>query len=282
VGGFFVLDMKNPRESGRAAIVNSVPPAIWQKNLEFSREIQRMIDDHPLKSHPIKALLMQATLNVEISRYMHLEFAYAFAQIFTDSLIHAMATSAQLEPQIGPLGKVSARFLLQLNLLDELGYAPNPEGGEDYYGNPLNSHYIQFVDTLKALDATPDVLKTFRPSVAAQKSRKTFTDYFQDHMLLTLVLAAAETLFSEFASPWAESVKKSTNIDTSRGYHKIHVENDGHFVDDDHSEDSWFLFRQAIVPARYEEAKKHVAQWLDTWNEFGNALMLEIQEKMDQ
>jgi hypothetical protein len=276
-----MLEMNKPRDTGRAAIVKSVPENLWKQNWDFSKKIQERIDDHALKSHPIKALLMQATLNVEISRYMHLEFAYAFAQIFTDSLIHAMATSAQLEPKLGPLGKVSARFLLQLNLLDEMGFAPAEEVTGDYSGNPMNSHYIQFMNTLKELESTPEILKSFRPSAAASASRKTFTDYYQDHMLLTLVLAAAETLFTEFASPWAESVKKSTNIDTSKGYHKIHVEDDGHFIDDDHSEDSWYLFRQAADPARYDECLKHVDQWLETWNDFGTHLLLEVQKQLE-
>jgi len=274
--------MHKPRDSGRAAIERSVPAELWQQNIAFSKKVQALIDDHPLKSHPIKALLMQATLNVEISRYMHLEFAHAFAQIFTDSLINAMATSAQLEPKLGPLGKVSARFLLQLNLLDEMGYAAPPEVTGDYWGNPMNSHYIQFVNTLKELGATPENMKAYKPSAAASASRRTFTDYFQDHVLLTLVLAAAETLFTEFASPWAESVKKSTDIDTSKGYHKIHVEDDGHFIDDDHSEDSWYLFRQAADPARYDECLRAVEGWLETWNDFGTHLMLEVQKQLEQ
>jgi hypothetical protein len=277
-----MLDMSKPRTTGREAIVKSVPEALWKQNWEFSKKIQAKVDEHDLKSHPIKALLMQATLNVEITRYMHLEFAYAFAQIFTDSLIHAMATSSQLEPKLGPLGKVSARFLLQLNLLDEMGYAHTVTPNDDYTGNPMNAHYIHFVNTLKELDSTPEILKSYRPSASAVESRKTFTDYFQDHVLLTLVLACAETLFTEFASPWAESVKKSTDIDTSKGYHKIHVEEDGHFIDDDHSEDSWYLFRQAADPARYDECMKHVDQWLETWNDFGTFLMLEVQKKLEQ
>jgi hypothetical protein len=271
------IEMRTPRASGREAIEKSVPPDLWKRNYTFRKEIIEMIDDHELKSHPIKALLMQATLNVEITRFMHLEFAHAFAQIFTDSLIHAMATSSQLEPTLGPLGKVSARFLLQLNLLDELGFEPDPQGSEDYYGNPMKSHYIQFSDTLKDLGTTKEYLKAFRPSAAAVKSRATFTENFNDHMKLTLVLAAAETLFTEFASPWAESVKRSTDIDTSRGYHKIHVESDGHFIDDDHSEDSWFLFQQAISPERFGEAKEHLSRWLNAWNDFGTSLMNDVQ-----
>ena len=275
-----MLVMDKPRTTGRAAIIESVPKDLWEKNLAFRKKVEAMIDEHPLKSHPIKALLMQATLNVEISRFMHLEFATAFAQIFTDSLIHAMAQTAQLEPRLGPIGKVSARFLLQLNLLDELGYSAAPVVIDNYYGNPMNSHYIQFVNTLKDLNATPDTLKSFKPSKAALDSRHTFTDYFQDYAMLTCVLACAEALFTEFASPWAESVKKSTNIDTSKGYHKIHVEDDGYFIDDDHSEDSWILFCQAVTPERYDEVLKHVGKWLDTWNDFGNNLMHAVQEMM--
>lgn len=275
-----MIDMTNPRATGREAIKKSVPADMWEKNMAFRREIQAFVDDHPLKSHPIKALLMQTTLNVEISRHLHMEFAVAFAQVFTDSLIHAMAQTAQLEPKLGPIGKVSARFLLQLNLLDELGFAPNPEGSEDYYGSPLNSHYIQFVDTLKALGAEPGYMKAFKPSAAALRSRKTFTDYFGDYTLLTCVLAAAEALFSEFASPWAESVKRSTDIDVSKGYHKIHVENDGHFVDDDHSEDSWILFCQSVSPERYDEVRAKTKEWLDIWSAFADDLIGQIQSKL--
>jgi hypothetical protein len=240
-----------------------------------------MVENHPLKSHPIKALLMQSTLTVDISRYMHLEFAWAFAQVFTDSLVHAMATASQLEPHIGPLGKISARFLLQLNLLDELGFSPAPIVSDHYYGNPLNSHYIQFHNTLKELDTTPAMLKAFKPSEAAMRSRRTFTDHFGDHVNLTCVLACAETLFTEFASPWADSVKRSTNIDTSKGYHKIHVEDDGHFIDDDHSEDSWYLFRQAITPDKYEVTRKNVREWLEVWSDFGYRLMEQVQAKLE-
>jgi hypothetical protein len=275
-----MLIMDKPRDVGRATVEKSVPADIWKQNVAFAQELKDMIDEHPLKSHPIKALLMQATLTVDITRYMHLEFASAFAQVFTDSLVQAMSTSAQLEPRLGPLGKMSSRFLLQLNLLDELGFEPAPKPNKDYWGNPMKSHYIQFHDTLRDLDTTPEQLKAFRPSDAALKSRRTFTDYFNDHVMLTCVLACAETLFAEFASPWADSVKRSTNIDTSKGYHKIHVENDGHFIDDDHSEDSWYLFRQAVTPEHYAQIRKSVAEWLEIWNAFGYNLMEQVQNKL--
>jgi len=259
----------DPRGVGREAVQKSVPPELWAQNLAFSKEMQEISLAHPLNNHPILAELDKSTLNKEITKVLHLEFSHAFAQIFTDSLIHAMATSADLEPRLGPLGKVSARFLLQLNLLDELGFCHNEKGSDDYTGNPYLSHYMQFAETLAQLGATHREVLDYKPSAAAKTARRSFTDYFNDHVLLTGVLAVAETVFSKFAGPWAKSVGKSTDIDVSKGYHKIHVEDDhGTFVDDDHSEDSWYIFRQAITPDRYDELRELIPTWLDAWNDF--------------
>lgn len=269
-----MAEMKNPRNEGRSAVKKSVSPDIWERNLAFSNEIRNMITSHRLWKHPVSGLLNTEKLNPEITRTLHLEFAHAFAQIFTDSLIHAMARSSDLEPVLGPLGKVSARFLLQLNLLDELGFAPATEVTGDYFGNPALAHYLQFAETLRQLGARPEDILNFRPSPAAKAARRTFTDHYSDYALLTCVLACAETVFTQFAGPWAKSVALSTDIDTSRGYHSIHVEDEhGDFIDDEHSEDSWYLFRQAVTPERYEEIRRKVEAWLDIWYDFGDSVI---------
>jgi hypothetical protein len=266
--------MDVPRETGRLAIEQSVPPDLWRQNTQFVDQLKQSIQKHRLYRHPVTGLLNTEELNTEITRLLHLEFAYAFAQIFTDSLIYAMATSSELESRLGPQGKVSARFLLQLNLLDELGYAPNEKVTEDYWGNPALAHYMQFAATLKELGTTAEDIKNFKPTAAAKAARKTFTDYFNDYTLLTCVLAVAESVFSLFAGPWAKSVGRSTKVDVSKGYHAIHVEDDhGHFIDDEHSEDSWYIFKQAITPDRYEEIQKKVQQWLDIWYDFGDSVI---------
>lgn len=264
-------DMANPRESGREAVKKSVPIDLWDKNCAFADKVKALITKHRLWKHPVTALLSTEKLNPEITRTVHLEFAHAFAQIFTDSLIYAMARTTDLEKRLGPLGKVSARFLLQLNLLDELGYAPNTEITGEYAGNPSKAHYMQFAETLKQLGAKTEDILSFKPSPSAKASRKTFTDHYEDYVLLTGVLACAEQVFTRFAGPWAKSVALSTNIDTTKGYHAIHVEDaHGEFIDDDHSEDSWFLFRQAVTPERYDEIHKKIESWLDTWYDFGD------------
>ncbi len=274
-----VLDSKSlnhPRAIGRQAVQASVGESDWNRNLLFSNELQRKIDKHKLCRHPLIGLLSTEKLNVNATKIIHFEFSYAFAEIFTDSLIQAMTTSASLEPRLGAMGKVSARFLLQLNLLDELGFKPMVNGSEDseFCGNPFLAHYVQFNETIEELGGLHKDILNYKASAAAATARRTFTDHYSDHLNLTTVLAVAETVFTLFAGPWAKSVSLSTDIDVSRGYHKIHVEDDhGEFVDDDHSEDSWYIFRQAVEEKDFKLVEENILQWLDTWYDFGDEVM---------
>ncbi len=269
-------EIDSPRITGRKAIQATIDPEIWNKNVEYSLSIKNMIEKHKLCRHPLIGLLSTEKLNVEATKLIHFEFSYAFAEIFTDSVIQAMMTSSQLEKRIGPMGKVSARFLLELNLMDELGFKPkaNANNSEDYCGNPLLAHYSQFNETLEELGSNHDELLNYKPSAAAEDARKTFTENYGNHLMMTSVLAVAESVFTLFAGPWAKSVGISTNVDVSRGYHKIHVENDsGEFLDDEHSEDTWYLFRQAIQENEYALVKEQISTWLDVWYDFADQVM---------
>lgn len=269
-------NVESPREMGRKAIQATIDPAIWNKNVEFGLQMKSMIDKHKLCRHPLIGLLSTEKLNVEATKLIHFEFSYAFAEIFTDSVIQTMMTAIQLEKRIGPLGKVSARFLLELNLMDELGFMPkaNSQNSEDYCGNPLLAHYAQFNETIEEIGSNHDEMMNYKPSAAAEEARKTFTENYSDHVMMTSVLAVAESVFTLFAGPWAKSVGMSTNVDVSRGYHKIHVENEtGEFLDDYHSEDTWYLFRQAVQEKDYAEVKERISMWLDVWYDFADQIM---------
>lgn len=274
-----IVDSKNinsPRIMGRQAIQATIEPSVWNKNVEYSLSIKNMIDKHKLCRHPLIGLLSTEKLNVDATKLIHFEFSYAFAEIFTDSVIQTMITSTQLERRLGPMGKVSARFLLELNLMDELGFTPssNSSNQDEYCGNPLLAHYSQFNETIEELGSNHDELLNYKPSAAAEEARKTFTENYGNHLMMTSVLAVAESVFTLFAGPWAKSVGLSTNIDVSKGYHKIHVEDDsGEFLDDEHSEDTWFLFRQAIQENEFSDVKEQISTWLDVWYDFADQIM---------
>ncbi|WP_249337141.1 hypothetical protein [Serratia plymuthica] len=57
-------------------------------------------------------------------KVFHLEFYHAFSQVFTDAVIEALSSAKRLEGRLGAREKMAARFLLQINLLDELGFHP--------------------------------------------------------------------------------------------------------------------------------------------------------------
>jgi hypothetical protein len=274
----FAIDPKtNPRALGRDAIqksVEAIDPLLWKNNWARSQELKLMIESHPLFRHPLIGLLESEDLSNEATKVIHLEFAYAFAQVFTDTIIHAMAGTSELEARLGPLGKVSARFLSQLNLMDELGFCPAPVLNDDYYGSPYHAHYAEFAKTMEQLGVPGMDIYKYSHSEAAEKSRRSFTDQFNDYLLCSSVLACAEQVFTQFAGPWAKSVGKSTNINVSQGYHKIHVEDEaGDFLDDKHSEDTWYLFSQALTENRFEEVKANMENWLDCWNDFCDHIM---------
>jgi hypothetical protein len=263
-----IPEIDNPRKVGREAIQKSVSADLWVKNFSIRSRILSTIRSHRIMSHPIISQLSSGEHDIAMQRLFHLEFRHAFAQIFTDALIRAMFTSSQLEPRLGATGKVAARFLLQLNLLDELGFVPGGEPASDYAGNPHYAHYVQFDSTLRQLGISAADADAYIPSASASACRATFENNYDDHVALTSVLAVSESVFTQFAGPWAKSVGAKTSIDVSGGYHSIHVEKDGQFIDDDHSEDAWFVFQQAITLDRHEEILSRVTQWLDTWTTF--------------
>ncbi|HET8932585.1 MAG TPA: hypothetical protein VFN67_04055 [Polyangiales bacterium] len=262
----------NPRKHCREIMESLVPAPIWAKNIAFSKELKAMIEGHRLAKHDLLTKFEHAEFGIAAMQAVHLEFRYAFAQNFTDALIQAMVTAEQLEPRQGALGKVTARFLIQLNVLDELGFLPNSEAGSDYAGDPHNAHYVQFDNVLSDIGLTREQVQAYTPSAAAIKARRAVDGVRADHALLSVTLAVAETIFTRFAGPWAKSVSVSSEVDTSKGYHAIHVEHDGQFIDDNHSEDMWFVFRQVAEPDRYAEIRAHVASTLDAWAAFCDAL----------
>jgi hypothetical protein len=263
-----MFETSDARKAGREAIQKSVAAGLWKKNLAFRAELLGAIQAHEVMCHPVIAELDAGRLDLSAQRRFHLEFGHAFACIFTDALIEAMFTSRQLESRLGVIGKISGRFLLQLNVLDELGFVPGGVSTPDYAGNPHLSHYAQFDATLRQLGISAAQADAYVPSAIAEACRATFEQNYDDHAALTGVLAVAETVFTRVAGPWAKCVGANTGIDVSTGYHSIHVEKDGHFVDDDHSEDAWFVFQQALTLERHADISAKVTRWLDTWSAF--------------
>jgi pyrroloquinoline quinone (PQQ) biosynthesis protein C len=261
--------MSNTRLLAREMVTNSVDVAIQEKNKNFTEQLINKIESHRLMSHPILSAMDSGTFNAEQMAAFHLEFFHAFAQVFTDAVIETMRSATELDDRLGAKAKAAARFLIQINLLDELGFSTGVDETGNYLGNPEQAHYVQFFNAVNELGASESEIKQYRPSAAAIACRATFENCYGDYSQLITLMSVSETVFHDYASPWAKNVGMTTKIDASQGYHSIHVEDEsGESIEDGHSEDAWTLFAQALVPERYEEIDRLVDIWLDVWAEF--------------
>ncbi|MBL7665785.1 MAG: hypothetical protein JNM93_11680 [Bacteriovoracaceae bacterium] len=268
-----VEDYTDPRSKGRKAVQDTVDASTWEKNRRFSENLKAILAKHPIASHPLMEFFDNETLNNAKTLAIHQEFGYAFAQIFTDGVIRAMSLSQDLEARLGPKGKVTARFLWALNLMDELGYVPSGDT-ESYSGNPYAAHYFLYVDIFRSLGASERAILDFKPAEESKLARATFENQYNNYADLTAVLAISESIFDKFAGPWARNVGRSSQVDSTKGYHTIHVEDhDGESIDDEHSEDGWTLFCQAVTPDDYTRIEKLIKNCLNDWSKFADKII---------
>lgn len=262
------------RQLGRDAIAATVEKNNYQRNHKFAKRLIDRVESHPLMTNPILSKMNGGEFDLNQMKVFHLEFYHAFAQVFTDAVIEALSSAKQLEGRLGARAKMAARFLLQINLLDELGFHPGTGSDGSYNGQPALAHYVQFFNTIEQLGMSEDEVKAWMPMSSSVACRATFENAYGDYPQLVALLAVAETVFHDFATPWAKSVDVATDIDVSRGYHSIHVETEtGESIEDGHSEDAWILFCQAITEDRFEEMVQRVDLWLKVWNDFCNDLL---------
>ncbi|WP_144054306.1 hypothetical protein [Pleurocapsa sp. PCC 7319] len=257
------------REISRQAIRNSIAVSDWERNWQFSQNLIKKINAHHTLKHPTIKAFSDGEVTFEQMSQFHLEFSYAVVQIFIDAIIQAMSTASQLETRLGLEAKSAARFLLQFNLLEELGFTPGIDTDGSFCGNYRFSHCIQYDETLSQLGVTPTALASYIPTTSSIACRAAFESCYGDHVMMCAILAVGETLFHNLATPWAIGVSKVTDIDITKGFHSIHVEDEiGQSIEDVHSEEGWMLFAQAVTPERYEEIQYKVDIWLTIWSSF--------------
>lgn len=263
---------RDARAVCRDIIRETVPADLWGANERFCGELLEQIKSHPLMSDPLITALGSGALNETQLKRLHLEFRYAFAQTFTDAILQAMILTQRLEPRLGVTGKVAARFLLQFNLLDELGFTPSGNGANTYGGTPANSHYVKFFGTLRELGVTEQQVAAYVPSDEAVECCRMVEALSDDLEGMLAILAIEETIFESFATPWAANMRSRTTVDTEHGYHSLHVEHDGDSLDDHHAEDLWYVLRMALSPESYGRVRSKTSDCLDTVHRFVRSL----------
>ena len=234
------------RENGRSAIKNSILPIQWEKNKRSVDEIIKIINNHPIKNHQLTKMLLDESLSLNQLLLTHSEFKYTFSEVFAELLLKLMLNSNCLYERTGNMDAVvAARFIIQINLLDELGYKPGVENN-NYIGDPTQAHFNQLRLTMKSLNITES---DYIPSSAAVSIRQLLEDSTGiDLAIGAALLFASEFLFPMFANTFARNLSSKAEYDTSKGFHSIHTDDDeGENIEDEHSGDCLHLLILAVT-----------------------------------
>ena len=251
------------RAEARQIIKQSVGTRQWAVNQEIVKQLQKQLLAHPLQQHPILMHMAEGRIDLDIQKIAHLEFAHAFSQPFTDLLLSAMLDTVELRAQQGPTGQMAARFLIGLNLLEELGFTLDPESNDDI-STPYHSHYLELLKSIKALGISKEERDSYQPLAASLKIREMMQDARGNLLAELTCLTVSESLFPIFSGSWAESVQDSGGINIESGFHSIHVDDeDGNNIEDDHGGDAWHLLTQTLSAERSHEAEGLMNDWLN-------------------
>ena len=258
----------------RSTVINSMRAEIktesWHENHNWVTRVKKQFHSHALGRHDMIKSLPQGVFQKPELQQIHLDYRHAIVQIFTDALLMAQFQTRQLEPRLRPGAKMSPRFLLTLNILDEFGFQPgaHPKGG--YMGNAKHAHYELYEELLTHLSIGNSERETFNYSMISRKVREYLEASFTDYISILALLAVAEEQVILFSPPLREAVAH-IGIDVTKGYYYVHgtsSDEDAAAADDDHEDDLWLALTQAVRPEDYERVEQSIQGYADLWVEF--------------
>ena len=263
-------DFDNPRQKAIDGMKNSISEDLWSKNVQFLKTLREEISQHPVSQHPAIQLLNDGSIDKETLKHIHLEYRHAIVQVFTDALLMAQFQTKQLEPRLKSGSKMYARFLLNLNVLDEYGYRPALDINGYYAGNPDYAHYPLFEDVLDDFELTQAERNNYQPSIIAQQVKNYLEYAFDRYEAVTALLAVAEEEVILFSPPLRQATK-AVGFNVDSGYYYVHgVSQDetAEAADDDHEDDLWFVLAQACVESDYPYIRLICLEYCDLWQQF--------------
>lgn len=252
-------------------IQNSIHANLWEKNTVATHKFQQLTTTHSLFNQPILARLHQNQLTLEQLKLIHVNYFTAIVKNFTDALSMAIYQARVLEnhhhieknKQIA--SKIYARYLLSLNLIDELGFNTHNLAKS----SPSKSHLVYFLKLMQELHLDPQNLEQTQTEAFA------LNQFIQDHTNsyadLLLILACTELQVIKFSEALRQNISSFNSIFT-HGYYACHgMSNEscqGLANDDNHEDDIWTLFTQCYAPENELHFEQVLSAYLELWDQF--------------
>lgn len=252
------------RSLARVAVRASLPAERWSANEAFTRALCEELEQHRFARHPLIAEMSAGHVDPDWLRNFYLDTVHAVSGRFMEYVLQAVVNCSQAETQVGLRGVAAARFLMQINAIDELGFTPGSADG-GFCGDPAKAHVAQLYDVLEQMGISEAQVRGHAASAPARAMAEVLEANRHDHLRLATLLAAYESTLAAWSNAWADATRAATTVDVDEGYHAIHVEDEhGDAVDDDHSEDSWHVVRQALTTQRQDEVRELALHLMDT------------------
>lgn len=278
------ISLDNPSKNARLLIRNSVDEFIWLQNKVFCSQLLLDIKSHPLFRNPAIDALKSGAFDKATLKDVHIDVWYAIIQNFIDAIMMAQFQARQLEYRFGAKGKMAARFLLGLNLLDELGFFPGSgaDNHERFCGNPLLSHPMLFDAVLKDLGVNDFELKHHLYGQAARELRSSFEVASGDFYNLLLLLVVTEES-AMVHIPAMRQAAYRVGVDVDKGYYKVHGSSEDTEVtafDDDHQRDALEILISTIEPHQYAKIRAVAMDYCTLWDCFWHEQMARLPKEV--
>ena len=268
---------KSCREIARDAVKKSVQKEIWKSNWQFINSLRKELSEHEMLKHPLIKMLNEKQLSKSEMITVFLNFRPLVAK-FTDVLLKSALLTYQLEKNLNETAKMPGRFLITLNILDELGFSPDTDNTGYYLGAPSQSHFLLFEKVLKQIGVNDEEKKKFVICNATKDILNLWENGGPDDLLdLTASLAATEMIALHFSPALRTNSEIFESLDLNSGYFYVHGSSEDESInaaDDDHEDDLWYIAAQGLTPDRYSHFKKRIIFYMNKWVNFWDAQLI--------
>ncbi|WP_437497567.1 iron-containing redox enzyme family protein [Sorangium sp. So ce1099] len=269
-----MLDTNEPRTLARRLLATMAPDEVRDANQAFVDALLDEIRSHPFTRNPALAALRAGAFDRGAVRDIHLDFL-GIVRVFTDVILMAQFHTRKLEGRLGVLGKMVPRFLLALNVLDELGFAPGDAGGSGYRGTPRSSHAALFDAVLCELGADERFQASFQPSHEATALRAFFESTFDDLLGSLAAIAVTEEEALRYSAPM-RAAARAAGVPVDAGYYIAHGSSDDgslRAADDQHQSDVLHILVHCMEPADRARLREASLMCCDAWDRFWHRQM---------
>lgn len=249
-------------------IHQSLPTHQWQYNEVEIHALKNAMLNHSLFQHPILKQMLEQHLTLEHLQKIHIHYFHAIVHIFTDALSMLIFQTQQLDHAINlkaesrHIAKIYARYLLSLNLIDELGF----NSAKLEKSSPNKSHLVYFTQLIEQLDISSDST----PCAEAQHIRDFIKNHYNEYSHLLLILACTEKQVIYFSQALSQNLYKY-DPKYCQGYYECHGEadhSDRLANDDNHEDDLWCLLTQCYVKQNEQTLTILEQEYLTLWANF--------------